>query len=251
MINTPPPQMHWQLYDYYLMPNGAYYGAKKASQPLHAIYDYSSHSVYAVNDRIEDKLDLSLKIRIYNIKSEKIFDKNINLNLKANASEKVFTLPQQDKKSPVYFLDLRLYDAPGNEIDNNFYWLSSKKDILDYDAEVLDWYYYTPSKQYAGFTALNTMPEADVKTSFTQIKGKEDTRFEVTVINRSQTIAFFTGFSIRDKNSGDVILPVLWSDNYISLLPGEKRILVAKIKNSSLTGKIPELVTEGYNLKKR
>ncbi len=251
MLNSAWPEMYWQLYDYYLMPNGAYYGAKKASQPLHAIYDYSSHSVYAVNDRIEDKLDLSLKIRIYNIKSEKIFDKNINLNLKANASEKVFTLPQQDKKSPVYFLDLRLYDAPGNEIDNNFYWLSSKKDILDYDAEVLDWYYYTPSKQYAGFTALNTMPEADVKTSFTQIKGKEDTRFEVTVINRSNTIAFFTGFSIRDKNSGDVILPVLWSDNYISLLPGEKRILVAKIKNSSLTGKIPELVTEGYNLKKR
>ena len=251
MLNSAWPEMYWQLYDYYLMPNGAYYGAKKASQPLHAIYDYSSHSVYAVNERIEDKLDLSLKIRIYNIKSEKIFDKNINLNLKANASEKVFTLPQQDKKSPVYFLDLRLYDAPGNEIDNNFYWLSSKKDILDYDAEVLDWYYYTPSKQYAGFTALNTMPEADVKTSFTQIKGKEDTRFEVTVINRSQTIAFFTGFSIRDKNSGDVILPVLWSDNYISLLPGEKRVLVARIKNSCLTGKNPELVTEGYNLKKR
>ncbi len=45
MLNAAWPKMYWQLYDYYLMPNGAFYGARKANEPLHIAYDYGKNSV--------------------------------------------------------------------------------------------------------------------------------------------------------------------------------------------------------------
>ncbi|MCP5050990.1 MAG: glycoside hydrolase family 2, partial [bacterium] len=50
MLNSAWPQMFWQLYDYYLMPNGAFYGAKTGSQPLNIAYHYGNHSIHVVND---------------------------------------------------------------------------------------------------------------------------------------------------------------------------------------------------------
>ena len=39
MYNSAWPKFWWQLYDYYLMPNAAFYGAKKACEPLHIQYN--------------------------------------------------------------------------------------------------------------------------------------------------------------------------------------------------------------------
>ena len=46
MLNAAWPKMYWQLYDYFLKPNGAYYGTKKACSPLQLIYNYGDFSIY-------------------------------------------------------------------------------------------------------------------------------------------------------------------------------------------------------------
>ncbi len=250
MLNSAWPEMYWQLYDYYLMPNGAYYGAKKAQQPLHAVYDYHRRSVFTVNDRLDDKDDYTLKVSAYSLSSKKIFERTVTINLPANSSQEQFTLPERLAGEPVCFLDLRLKDEQGNEIDNNFYWLSEKQDVLDYDAEPDGWYYHTPSKQYADFTALEKMPEAEVSSmTIKETKGSEKTVFTISLTNKSNVIAFFIHSAIKDAESESTILPVLWSDNYISLLPGEERMLTATIGNKNLTGKNPALAVDGFNLK--
>ena len=249
MLNSAWPEMYWQLYDYYLMPNGAYYGAKKASQPYHVIYDYSRHSLFVVNDKLTDKNKCTVRIRLYNNLSDIIFEKDLKTNLKSNESREILHLPQLTEDAPLYFLDLRLIDDTGKEIDNNFYWLSAKPDMLDYEAEVPGWYYYTPSKQYADYTALNKLPKVNVTGSIEKNNLKNATEFTVTLTNDSDHIAFFVHPEITDGESGTVILPVLWSDNYVSLLPEETRVLKAVINNSYLRNKNPQLTVEGYNLK--
>ena len=249
MLNSAWPEMYWQLYDYYLMPNGAYYGAKKASQSRHVIYDYAHNSLYAVNDKLEAINNCRVKIQVFDNRSVLKFEKELPVDLPANASSEIFSLPEFNRSAPLYFLDVRLYDSNGKELDNNFYWLSAKKDILDYQAEVPGWYYHTPSKQYADLTALNRLPEVRVTSDLKLRNGNDLTIFEVTLKNESNTIAFFLNPAIRDKKTGQTILPVLWSDNYVSLLPGETRTLTAKIGNSNLKDKNPELVVKGYNLK--
>ena len=245
MLNAAWPKLFWQLYDYYLMPNGAYYGAQKASRPYHAIYDYAHHAIYVVNDKLNDKNNYLLKIRVYNDNSVLKFEKEIPLDLKANSSRKVFVLPERNWGSPVYFLDLRLINKNGKEIDNNFYWLSAKKDILNYKAST---WYETPTKQYADFTALNTLPKVKVAA---KIIGKTKVRgnmvFTVELKNNSKYIAFFEHTALVNKSDGQTILPVFWSDNDVSLLPGETRILTATIHQNDLKGKVIRLVVKGYN----
>ena len=248
MLNSAWPEMYWQLYDYYLMPNGAYYGAKMAQRPYHIIYDYSKKSLFAVNDRLENKNGCKVEVRVYDINSSLKYGKEILVDLMANSSTEILILPETEL-SPVYFIDTRLYDAEGKEIDNNFYWLSSKKDILDYEDTSEAWYVTTPSKQYSDFTALNTMPEVKVASKMKVIKGEGKTNFEVTLENKSDKIAFFIHSAIIDSKTGETFLPVLWSDNYISLLPGESRTLNVEIKNKVLEGKSTQLIIDGYNLK--
>ncbi len=247
MLNSAWPEMYWQLYDYYLMPNGAYYGAKKASQPYHVIYDPSNNMLYVANDRLEDINGCKVRIRVYDKNSNLKFEKGIETNLAANSSKALLQLPDFKWNRDVCFLDSRLTDNRGKLLDINFYWISAKKDVLDYDAKLDTWYYHTPSKQYADFTALNRLPKVKVNASLSQKDDGKKTTFTVTLANKSNKIAFFVHAKIIDKKTGNSLLPVLWSDNYVSLLPGEKRILSATIKNSILKNKTPILKVNSYN----
>ncbi len=248
MLNSPWPEMYWQLFDYYLMPNASYYSAKVAQRPYHIIYDYYRKSLFAVNDRLEDKDGCKLKLRVYDINSELKFEEERHINLEANSSKEILSLADLSI-STVSFIDTRLYDSTGKEIDNNFYWISPKGDILDYEDTSEAWYVTTPSKQYADFTALNTMPKVEVKSSMLLTKESGKTTFEVTLKNMSDKIAFFVYAAINDSNTGETILPVIWSDNYVSLLPGETKTLTSSIKNKYLKGKNTKLIIDGYNLK--
>ncbi len=249
MLNSAWPEMYWQLYDYYLMPNAAYYGAKTALRPYHVVYDYYREGLYAVNDRLEDKNNCRLKVRVYDVHSNLKYEKEIPVNLKANSSHRVLSLKVLEIPS-VYFIDTRLFDSNGDEIDNNFYWISPKKDILDYEDKSTPSYVHTASGQYADFTDINKMPIVKVKSTMSVRKGKGTTNFEVMLKNGDDKIAFFLHVAVVDNKTGETILPVLWSDNYVSLLPGESRSLKARIENSKLKGRDVKLVMDGYNLKK-
>ncbi len=247
MLNSAWPEMYWQLYDYYLMPNGAFYGAKKASQPYHVVYNYADRRLYAVNDRLDPLNNCTLIVRAYDIHSRKKYEKRLKIDLKANSSEELFRLPDFRWNKSVCFLDLRLTDSAGTLLDNNFYWLSYKKDVLDYEAEVLPWNFYTPSKQYADFTALNRMPHAETEYSLKTGDRNGKKVFAVTLHNKSNVIAFFVHTALVDSKTGKTVLPVLWSDNYVSLLPHETRTTEALINKKYLKGKQVKLVIESYN----
>ncbi len=248
MLNSAWPEMYWQLYDVYLMPNGAFYGAQKASQPYHTVYDYSRNALYVVNDRLKDKNGCTLHVRVYDENSTLRYEKKFKLNLKANAAYEIMRLPEFPWVKNIYFLDLRLQDKQGKEIDNNFYWLSKKKDILDYHLKPHGWYFYTLTRQYADFTALNSLPKVKIAAHIIRKSDKKDkTVFVVALKNNSKKIAFFEHLSLINQTDEKTILPVLWSENDISLLPGETRRITATVYHRILQGKSPILRVRGYN----
>ena len=198
-LNSAWPELIWQLYDTYLQPNGAFYGVREACTPLHAIYRYGFNDIYLANEDLMDADDLSVKIRIFDIDSREIFNDVWNGNIKANTSKFIYKIPELKNLTPVWFLDLQILDRDGRELDNNVYWLSEKKDVLDYAAgKKLPWEYYTPTKQYADFTALNSLPPVKLDCDYTFSKvGKEGT-VSLTVKNPGDAIAFFIYFDLRD-----------------------------------------------------
>lgn len=248
MLNSAWPELYWQLYDSYLMPNGAFYATKKAGEPLHALYDYSTKSIYLVNDKLANEKDVVVHVQVYNIDSKLIFEKEIKTDILKNTSLEIVEIPEIENLSETYFLDLRV-EKDGKELTNNFYWLSTQPDVLDYEAEVPSWYFHTPSKSYSDFKLLNTMNKASVESKMKVEKGEEFMIYTIEVENLSEGIAFFINLSLVDEATGNSILPVFWSDNYISLTPLEKRAVSAKIRNSDVSGKTLQLLVDGINLK--
>ncbi len=244
MLNAAWPKMYWQLYDYYLNPTGAFYGTQKACLPLSLIYNYGDHQIYLINDFLYNVEGLQAQIRVYDIESNLLLEKNIATDALKDSSKSIFELEEIKNLTSAYFLDLRLLDADKKEVSNNFYWLSTKEEILDYETDLGEFGYHTPSKDYADLTLLNELPKVnlDINTEHENLDSEQ--KFTITLANNSDKIAFLINLKLVEKGTGEIILPVFWEDNFISLLAGEKRTVTVTCKSTIEA----EVKVEGWNL---
>jgi exo-1,4-beta-D-glucosaminidase len=138
-----------------------------------------------------------------------------------------------------------LEDASGKLVGSNFYWLSTKQETLNWSEST---WYTTPTTSYADFTGLAQLPKVKLKvTDHTERKGEESIT-HVTLENPGKSLAFFVRLKVDKGKGGEEILPVLWEDNYISLLPGEKREVSASYRTSQLGALKPVVEVSGTNL---
>ncbi len=245
MLNNAWPSMIWHLYDYYLRPGGGYFGAKRAMEALHPVYGYDDHSIWVVSSRYEDAKGLKLTTKIYNLEMTEKFSHQDSVDAPADSTAKIFTLPGVENLTPVYFLALRLTDSTGKLVGSNFYWLSTKPETIDWAKST---WWTTPTDSFADYTALAQLPKVKLKvTARTEHKG-EDSVTHVTVENPNRSLAFFVRLKINKEEHGEEILPVIWEDNYISLLPGERRELTATILSSELGAAKPVVQVSGWNV---
>ena len=136
-------------------------------------------------------------------------------------------------------------DNSEKQVSDNFYWLSTKKDVMDYAGSK---WFITPIKEFADFKGLKDLPgvEINVQQSFKQLGPEQKVR--VTLENPTDTVAFFVHLNVVGKESGNSVLPIYWDDNYITLLPGEKRKLEAYFSIEDLKGDEPALKVSGWNV---
>jgi exo-1,4-beta-D-glucosaminidase len=245
MLNNAWPSMIWHLYDYYLRPGGGYFGAKKAMQTLDPVYGYDDRSVWLVSSQYVDAKGLKLTARVFNLDGTQRYSKEVALDAAADSTAKVFTLPQIEGLSPAYFLDLRVTDGTGKLVGGNFYWLSTKPETLDWAKS--NWW-TTPTASYADYTSLAQLPKVKLNVSSRSETQGEDAVTRVTIENPSKTLAFFVRLKLDKGKGGEEILPVVWQDNYISLLPGEKREITATYRASALGAATPEIEISGWNV---
>jgi len=245
MLNNAWPSMIWHLYDYYLRPGGGYFGAKKATEALHPLYGYDDHTIWIVSSQYEDVQNLRLTARVLDLNLTEKFSVDISVDVAADSARKIATLPALGDITPTYFLLLQLHDSAGKLVGSNFYWLSTKEETLDWTKS--NWY-WTPTLSYADFTALSQLPKVKLKvTSRSERKGDAATTL-VTLENPSKSLAFFIRLKIDRGTGGQEILPVLWEDNYISLMPGEKRDVSASYRASQLGESKPTVEVSGWNV---
>ncbi len=244
MLNNAWPSMIWHLYDYYLRPGGGYFGAKCAMEALHAIYGYDDHSIWVVSSQYVDAKGLKLTTKIYNLDMTEKFSQENTVDAAADSTAKVFTLSDVQGLSPTYFLVLRLEDSVGKLVGSNFYWLSTKPETLDWAKS--NWW-TTPTESFADFTALSQLPKVKLKVTDRTERRGEEAITHVTLENPSKSLAFFVRLKVDKGAKGDEILPVVWEDNYISLLPGEKREVTATYRASELGAAKATVEVSGWN----
>jgi exo-1,4-beta-D-glucosaminidase len=246
MLNAAWPKLYWQLYDYYLMPNGAFFGAKMASRPVNILYHPKNDGIYLINDRLSPFENGKAHIRVFDIQSQEIFKEVKDVQIGPNSVAQVTQLPAVKSLSAVYFLDLKLADNAGGLVAENFYWLSTKKDVMDYPAT--EWF-VTPIKEFADFSALDGLPPTTLKVLSAFEQAGPEHHVRVTLENPTNVIAFFVNLSIVGRQTGSPVLPIYWEDNYVSLLPGESKTISASYSPADLRGEEPVLRVEGWNVK--
>ena len=245
MLNNAWPSMIWHLYDYYLRPGGGYFGAKRAMEALHPLYGYDDHAIWVVSSQYTDARGLKLVTRIYNLDATEKFTQENTVDAGPDSTQKIFTLPDVSGLSNTYFLVLRLEDAAGKQVGSNFYWLSTKPETLDWSKTT---WWMTPTASFADYTALSQLPKVKLEVSdHTETRG-EDAVTHVTLENPTKSLAFFVRLKVNKGAKGEEILPVVWQDNYISLLPGEKREITATYRASALGTTRPAVEFSGWNL---
>jgi exo-1,4-beta-D-glucosaminidase len=244
MLNNAWPSMIWHLYDYYLMPGGGYFGTKKACEPVHVQYSYADKSVLAVNTTQRPLSDLKMKVQVFDLNLAEKFSKVLKLDLPRDSNSAAFAIPQIEGLSDTYFLRLLLEDSSGQTLSSNFYWLSTKDDVLDWQKST---WYYTPTSSYADMTQLKKLQPAKLVLSSRTTRNASDQIAHVRVSNPGRSIAFFIHLQIKQGPSERDVLPVVWQDNYFSLLPGESREVTATYRLSEgKTGAL--LAVDGWNV---
>jgi exo-1,4-beta-D-glucosaminidase len=232
MYNPAWPKFYWQLYDYFYMPNGAFYGAKKACEPLHIQYNYKENAVQLVNCFYQDFKGLKVTARAFDFNAKEIFSREVTTGMKADESKILFSLDLPKELSNIYFLKLILQDKAGKEISSNFYWLSNKGD------------------QDADFTDLAKLPQVDVNAKLSPLlKENDKLKLAIEFTNTSTSLAFAVNPKLLSFSTREPILPIFWQDNYFSLLPGEKRTIEMQVDASLVTEGKLLFKLDGWNLK--
>ncbi len=231
MLNNSWPSLIWHLYDFYLVPAGGYFGTKKAMEPVHVQYGYDNHSVAVVNDTRNAVPGVKVSATLYNLDATQAATHGGTLDLAPDSGTKAFDLPLPDKISTTYFLKLKL---------------STKADTLDW-AKRKDTV-YTPQKDFADLSGLNSLPQVTLSVHASKTTAGGRGTITVTAKNPGTSIAFMAHLRLTHGPGGEDVVPIFWSDNYFSLLPGEERQVTATYDSSALDGKPAVLAVDGYNV---
>ncbi|MCW7942787.1 exo-beta-D-glucosaminidase [Streptomyces hygroscopicus] len=249
MFNSGWTSLHWQLMDRCLDQGGAYFGAKKANEPLHVQYSYDNRSVVVVNNRHAPVSGLTARVTLFSTDGTRKYGRTVTgVGVAGDgAHTTVGTLPSSASGlTTTYLARLVLTDPAGREISRNVYWLSTKADTLDWAHS--DWY-YTPTTSYADLKGLASMARVPVSaTASTKVDADGMSITTVTLRNTAGggTPSLLTDAHLVDAN-GRPVLPVQWSDNEVSLWPGESATLTAVYRTSDLHGSAPGVRISGWN----
>jgi exo-1,4-beta-D-glucosaminidase len=242
------PSVHWTLYDYFFKPGGGYFGAKKANEPVHIAYDYFGRNVYVVNSTLTGRTGMTATATLYDIPSlaQQYTTQATALTIPANASTRVLTLPTVAGLSTTYFIRLQLKDSTGAVVSNNLYWYSTTPDGLGNRST----WYMTVTKPFANFTGLSSLPlNPNVTAAASRTVSGAQQTVTVTLRNGSTTdVAFFVRPEVTAGNGGSEIVPIDYSDNYVTLWPGEATTISANYGTADLGGQPPYLRVRGWNV---
>jgi exo-1,4-beta-D-glucosaminidase len=239
MLNNAWPSMIWHLYDYYLEAGAGYFGTKKACEPLHIQYSYDDRSVVVVNSTYDRVTGLHASAHVHNVAWKELYTEEASVDAGVDSSQIVFSLPESlyTDAERTFFIDLTLTDRAGKVVSRNFYWVPGT--LTTFDFPKTD-YTHTPASRHEDLTALANLPAAKLVARAEMTKTARGREVRVELENPSTALAFQVSTAMRTKTGG-LIAPVIWSDNWIALIPGEKRELTAILPDDAADTPVVEI----------
>ena len=222
---NPWTAMRGQMYDYYLDPNACLYGLHNGSESLHIMYNPVKGEVMVANNTFKDKRNLTLIAKAYSISGKDTLLTQMQGDIDATSSKMFFSIKSVVDKLAAkegIFLNLQLLDADKKQLSENIYWLPDS------------------THSYSG---LQKMKNSRLTATAKFLKpGK----IEVTLSNGKHDVpAFFNRVSVTNTSTQKRILPVFYSDNYVTVLPGKQKKII--IDCGHFKGKSIRVSLNGWN----
>ena len=245
-MNSHWPSFFGHIFDYYLKPGGAYFGAKMGLRPVSVVFDYyakdKNHGhIRVVNQTMAARRNLQVRVRVYNLDGKTAFDQRSTVAVDAQGVVEAMALPVMANVTPVYFVRCELFDAGGARIVDNVYWQSVKPDNLGPRAN--DNAFDLKQEQWADLTPLQIMPKVPLEAKATAKNGEA----LIALHNPSNHVAFFVRAEITGGKDGNELLPVTYDNNYVTVFPGETVTIRGRFEVAQASGNQPWLRVEGYN----
>lgn len=227
MSNPSQPSFVWQFYSYDLEPIAALYGVRKACETIHLQLNRNDDHLALVNQSPVPVVGLKARVRLIDLNGRTLVDRTLDAAAPASAARDLGGV-EYPAGAGVHFVRLDLTDSGGRLVSENFYWrgaASAPNDLRD-------------------LNKLATV-KLDLKAARHDSGGK--CLIDVTVSNPSSTVALMAHLQLR-RRSGARVLPVYYDDNYVSLLPGESRIVAIEAATKDLYGEPALVVVDGWNV---
>lgn len=226
MLNNAWPSLIWHLWDHCLRTAGGYFGAKKACEPLHIQYDDGENTVSVVSELPVAAAALLARVRIVDLACKERFRHESTLDVPADGVVQVCELPARTDFGRTHFLVLELLEPSGAVRSRNFYWLSTERDVID-QAQA-NWY-MAPLRGFASFHALAELPEP----SLTLERRPGGARLR----NVGGSLALAVELRAETPQGAELV-PTYFSDNFVSLLPGESLELGVRLTNGGAPARL-------------
>ena len=220
------PSMVWQTYDYYLLPTAAFYGIKKACEPLHLQWNPATDSVQLVNTSAGMHRVLAIAYE-YDMYGKEIVSLGQNVETDNDQTQNLFELPEI--REPVSFLRLVLTLDDGKSTRENF---------------------YVRTRTPKDFRRLELLRHIRLDLREDYVREGDTFSGKVTLTNNTNTPALFIHLDLRAAD-GEQILPISYSDNYFSLMPGESRevSITFRAEDTRSNNPQPHLRVSGFNVR--
>ncbi len=229
MSNPAQPSFVWQLYHHDLEPNAALFAVKKAAEMVHIQLNESTGEVEVINNLPAVLGGAHAHVAVFDLDGTAAYQVDYDVTAAASAATNLGVVEWPAGLSEVYFVRLELRDANGRLVSENFYWRARGEDKDDLKA----------LEELGTVTLDATVARRDVAgRSF----------FDVTLHNPGTQVALMTHLQLRRKRDGERVLPVYYSDNYLSLVPGESRTITMEAATTDMKGDAGMVVVDGWNV---
>jgi hypothetical protein len=229
MSNPAQPSFVWQLYHHDLEPNSALFAVMKAAEPVHIQLNESSGDLEVINN-LDTRLEKArAHLAIYNLDGSAAYQHDFDVSAAPSVATSLGVVAWPADLSPVHFVKLELRDADGKLMSDNFYWRAQPEHQDD-------------------LTALNQLTNVTLETRAVRRDVGGKSFIDVTLHNPGTQIALMAHVQLRSKHDGERVLPVYYTDNYVSLVPNESRTITIEAATSDLKGEAALVLVDGWNV---
>jgi hypothetical protein len=239
------PSFVWQTYDYYLEPTAGYFGAKKGCEPLHVQWNPLNGTVEVVNYSAGFRAGLKVRASILNSDGSVQWEQAATIDSAEDSIAAPITLaPPAGGLSPLHFVRLTLSEN-GRTVSENTYLRST----ATYTVPGFTFGpHHVPDYPAYDLRAVRALPKVSLRAATTAACQDNRWILSTELENRSKAPALLVRLKAVREKSRDRILPALYDDNYITLMPGEKRILRTELDPADTRGERPSIAVEGFNV---